>query len=180
MRIATSGHGPLTRPIAYRFEYPRRPRKSSKGQYVNPILPNILRIPSQHCDRSVIDHRFAMVFIQHFRPIFSPRPLGGTAEGNTPTPHLALEVSYVKSIAYGAHVFGDPKDVESNSLVHEWVMGLRQDGGGGYVFHGFYLVSLERTSTQKRAQIEKARTEIARPGSAASTAPHTKLDRSSS
>ncbi|KIM65018.1 hypothetical protein SCLCIDRAFT_585033 [Scleroderma citrinum Foug A] len=84
---------------------------------------------AKNSGRNVVDYRFALVFIKHFRPIFSPRPLGGGLKGNTPTPHLALEVGYVENIGPGTHIFGDPNDVESNSLVHEWVAGLRRDGG---------------------------------------------------
>ncbi|KAI6166192.1 hypothetical protein EDD17DRAFT_1551328 [Pisolithus thermaeus] len=83
--------------------------------------------------RKVIDCRFSVVFIQDFRPIFAPRPVGANQKGNTPMSHIALEVGCVKFVGIGSHVFCDPKDVESNASVKEWVMGLREDGGGGNI-----------------------------------------------
>lgn len=83
--------------------------------------------------REVIDCRFAVVFIQNFRPIFAPRPVGANQKGNTPVSHIALEIEHVKFVGPGGHVFCDPKDAESNAYMKEWVSGLREDGGGGNV-----------------------------------------------
>ncbi|KAI6121694.1 hypothetical protein F5141DRAFT_1289858 [Pisolithus sp. B1] len=83
--------------------------------------------------RKVIDCRFAVVFIRDFRPIFAPRPVGANQKGNTPISHIALEVGCVNFVGIGSHVFCDPKDVESNASVKEWVLGLREDGGGGNI-----------------------------------------------
>ncbi|KAI6157772.1 hypothetical protein BKA82DRAFT_996110 [Pisolithus tinctorius] len=88
---------------------------------------------SGRCGRPVVDCRFAIVFIKKFRPMFAPRPLGANQRGNTPISHIALDVGNVKLVGLGGHVFCDPKDVESDASVKKWVLGLREDGGGGNV-----------------------------------------------
>ncbi|KAH0827829.1 hypothetical protein J3R83DRAFT_3455 [Lanmaoa asiatica] len=83
--------------------------------------------------RRIIDSRFFLVFVSSYRPMFSPRPLGPNASGNTPVSHMSLEISHVSSIGSGGHLFGNPRDLESDENMKEWVLGLRQDGGGGNV-----------------------------------------------
>lgn len=63
--------------------------------------------------------------------MFSPRPSGPNALGNTPVSHISLEVGYIASIGIGGHLFGHPRDLESDEKMKEWVLGLREDGGGG-------------------------------------------------
>ncbi|KAG6334634.1 hypothetical protein ID866_4460 [Astraeus odoratus] len=109
--------------------------------------------------RNVIDCRFAVVFISNFRPIFAPRPLGGTLKGNTTVSHIALEVGHVGVIGHGGHMFGDPKDVESNAPVKEWVAGLRQDGGGGNI------LKLRKQERQAAVQQTSAPTRLCQPTS---------------
>ncbi|KAF8554167.1 hypothetical protein OG21DRAFT_1603650 [Imleria badia] len=75
----------------------------------------------------------AVDLYKSYRPMFSPRPLGPNATGNTPVSHISLEIGHVKSVGVGAHLFGNPRDVESDENLKEWVVGLRQDGGGGNV-----------------------------------------------
>ena len=81
--------------------------------------------------RNVIDSRFFLVFVSSYRPIFSPRPLGPNASGNTPVSHISLEIDHVTLIGTSGHLFGNPRDLESDENMKEWVLGLRQDGGGG-------------------------------------------------
>jgi len=81
--------------------------------------------------RNIIDCRFSLVFVSQYRPMFSPRPLGPNATGNTPVSHISLEICHVKSVGIGGHLFGNPSDLESDENMKEWVLGLRQDGGGG-------------------------------------------------
>ncbi|KAH7888725.1 hypothetical protein F5I97DRAFT_1854917 [Phlebopus sp. FC_14] len=83
--------------------------------------------------RKVIDSRFAVVFVDKFRPFLAPRPLGGAVQGNTPLSHLSLDVGSVSLIGAGTHRFGDPREIESDVQLKEWIAGLRQDGGGGNV-----------------------------------------------
>ncbi|KAF9241558.1 hypothetical protein BU15DRAFT_73284 [Melanogaster broomeanus] len=83
--------------------------------------------------RKLLDSRYFSVFITNFRPMFSPRPLGGKTIGNTPISHLSLDVGCVKLMGAGSHIFGNPVDIESNESMKEWAAGLRQDGGGGNV-----------------------------------------------
>ncbi|KAG8213900.1 hypothetical protein J3R82DRAFT_10645 [Butyriboletus roseoflavus] len=84
--------------------------------------------------RSVIDSRFFLVFVSSYRPMFSPRPIGPNASGNTHVSHISLEIDHVVSLGTGGHLFGNPRDLESDKNMKEWVLGLRQDGGGGNVF----------------------------------------------
>lgn len=63
--------------------------------------------------------------------MFSPRPLGPNAFGNTPVSHISLEINYIHPIGTGGHLFGNPRDLKSDENMREWVLGLRQDGGGG-------------------------------------------------
>ena len=63
--------------------------------------------------------------------MFSPRPLGTNARGNTTASHISLEVGYVSLVGIGGHLFGNPRDLESDDKMREWVLGLRLDGGGG-------------------------------------------------
>jgi hypothetical protein len=63
--------------------------------------------------------------------MFAPRPLGQNATGNTSVSHISLEIGHVKSVGIGGHLFGNPRDLESDENMKEWVLGLRQDGGGG-------------------------------------------------
>lgn len=63
--------------------------------------------------------------------MFSPRPLGPNATGNTSVSHISLEILHVRSLGFGGHLFGNPSDLESDEKLKEWVLGLRQDGGGG-------------------------------------------------
>ncbi|KAF8444565.1 hypothetical protein L210DRAFT_3642827 [Boletus edulis BED1] len=88
---------------------------------------------SRHMGRNLIDCRFSVVTISNYRPMFSPRPLGSNTTGNTPIAHISLEISQVKLVGIGGHLFGNPRDLELNENVKEWVLGLLQDGGGGNV-----------------------------------------------
>lgn len=81
--------------------------------------------------RNIIDCRFSVVVISGYRPMFSPRPLGPNATGNTPVSHISLDVDFVKLLGIGGHLFGNPRDLESDENMKEWMLGLRQDGGGG-------------------------------------------------
>ncbi|KAI6002731.1 hypothetical protein EDD15DRAFT_2465522 [Pisolithus albus] len=81
---------------------------------------------AQHAGREVFDCRFAVMFIQNFRPILARRPVGANQKGNTPISHIALEIQHVKHVGPGGHVFCDPKDVESNPSVKENVLKLRK------------------------------------------------------
>lgn len=81
--------------------------------------------------RSIIDCRFFPVFVAGYRPMFSPRPLGPNVVGNTHVSHISLEIGYISSLGTGGHLFGNPRDLESDEKMKEWVLGLRQDGGGG-------------------------------------------------
>lgn len=63
--------------------------------------------------------------------MFSPRPISPNAFGNTPVSHISLEIGGLSSIGTGGHLFGNPRDLESDENMKEWVLGLRQDGGGG-------------------------------------------------
>ncbi|KAG6372304.1 hypothetical protein JVT61DRAFT_7744 [Boletus reticuloceps] len=88
---------------------------------------------SRHSGRNLIDCRFSVVTISNYRPMFSPRPLGSNTTGNTSVAHISLEISQVKQVGIGGHLFGNPRDLELSENVKEWVLGLRQDGGGGFV-----------------------------------------------
>lgn len=81
--------------------------------------------------RNIIDCRFSLIFIADYRPMFSPRPLGPNILGNTDVFHISLEIGRVSLIGTGGHLFGSPRDLESDEKMKEWVLGLRQDGGGG-------------------------------------------------
>ncbi|KAG9316581.1 hypothetical protein JVU11DRAFT_2634 [Chiua virens] len=83
--------------------------------------------------RSIVDSRHYLIFISNFRPMFSPRPLGSKSPGNTPISHMSLEIGSVSFMGIGAHMFGTPRDLESDPKMKEWILGLRQDGGGGNV-----------------------------------------------
>lgn len=74
-----------------------------------------------------------MIIIKQFRP-FCTRVPQGRDKGMSFSDHICLEVNDVSlSGAFNEPLWGSPKPVETQPDIREWVQGLRQGGGAGYV-----------------------------------------------
>ncbi|KAH9948677.1 hypothetical protein B0H21DRAFT_221496 [Amylocystis lapponica] len=82
--------------------------------------------------KSVTDHKSALVSVKQFCPLFRRVPLDGI--GMSSTERLVLDIgAFDLRGAFGEDLWGSPKDLENHPNIREWVMGLREHGGGGNV-----------------------------------------------
>lgn len=81
--------------------------------------------------RNVTTHKTSIITVKQFRPFMTRVPIGPT-KGMSATDHIALDVQeFTLPGAFNEPAWGEPKPVELQPDIHEWVQGLRQSGGAG-------------------------------------------------
>lgn len=86
-----------------------------------------------HNGKSITSQRGALVVLKRFRVSFG-RVARGESAGMSSDSTLFLDIDEISiKGASGESLWGSPVNIANNPNIGDWIHGLRQDGGGGYV-----------------------------------------------
>ncbi|KAI0665940.1 hypothetical protein C8Q78DRAFT_1062230 [Trametes maxima] len=134
---------------------------------VNAYMQNPL-----HAGTSVTSCKSGLIKLIQFRLAFARVARRDGGKGMSDNPRLYLHVDEFELLgAFGEPMWGAPVDIAQDANIHEWMVGLRQEGGAGNVLK----LKKERTDALAAQQVDKLKAMAAEPHQQTIDAMHYKV-----
>ncbi|KAI0645924.1 hypothetical protein C8Q79DRAFT_967013 [Trametes meyenii] len=114
----------------------------------------------RHAGASLTSRKSGLIKLTKFRPAFARVARRDGVRGMSDTSRLYLDVDEFELLGcFGEPMWGAPVDIAQDKDIHEWMLGLRQEGGAGNVLK----LKKERTAALAAQQANKLQAMAAEP-----------------